>query len=797
MLARLHSQRLREGDLRILKARIGVCRVILKLREWNRRSVTGQWDICTAELAGYCSKTVMPVAEDKSTQTILPTGDSMRRVTQDILLFAALVFLALGPVKADGQTSPPPPAAGQRQTPAVNRPGAATANMRYNADFFADKEPKTAFDMVNLLPGFTFSIGDNTIRGYAAAAGNVLIDGERVSDKQFTLDTVLQHIPADRVDYIEVIAGTRPDLEMLGQTVVANVVRKKSTGNSTIVTLLDGFFLDGRNAPSGTVEVTRRGGKGQAFSGAASAAQYVELAEGNGPQIRHDKEGNLLDRVSVRSAAGGLSAYTYGVFTAPRWKGKLSLNGSVARTDYAYRELDDTTYQKGNAVFPVPATSSLHEYLGGPLGGQLVSEVGGHFDRSFGKKITSESVALVDFTTQTYSSNLVSPGADERFVDKERVGEVLLRTNLRDAATPNLTAEFSAEGAYNWLTTTSAFLYNSAPIPLPNAVATVSEIRDQVLGHITWSVRPSLELDLGLQVEDSKIASEADTRQSKTLHYLKPRFTLTFKPNSANNLRFRVEHEVGQLDFSDFVASSSLDTGSIRSGNTNIVPQQDWAFESVYERHFWGEGDIMLTYRHLLIEDAIDRVPVYTTSGPASVFDAPGNIGAGSEEAAIASVTVPTDRFAIKHGQLKLVATRLWTSVTDPTTGAIRPISGINQFEYSVSFRQDLSRWHADWGAAFVTPCFTSSTVKGCSESQYRFDEVDNYRALPTINAFAEYQPRKRLSFRIETDNLLRQRYNRVVNIYAGPRNAFPLSYQDDRSLTSAASVLFSLRKTF
>jgi len=132
----------------------------------------------------------------------------------------------------------------------------------------------------------------------------VLIDGERVSDKQFTLDTVLRHVPADQVDYIEVIEGGRPGLEMLGQTVVANVVRKKSADKATVVSVSNGFFLDGRNTPSGTLEVTRHGTAGRSFSGALSASQYVEMAEGNGPQVRRDSTETVLDRVAVDSAAG-------------------------------------------------------------------------------------------------------------------------------------------------------------------------------------------------------------------------------------------------------------------------------------------------------------------------------------------------------------------------------------------------------------------------------------------------------------------------------------------------------------
>jgi hypothetical protein len=272
---------------------------------------------------------------------------------------------------------------------------------------------------------------------------------------------------------------------------------------------------------------------------------------------------------------------------------------------------------------------------------------------------------------------------------------------------------------------------------------------------------------------------------------------LSLTPNRVSHFRFRAEHEVSQLDFTNFVAASSLDTGSIRSGNTSIVPQQDWVFEAGYERHFLSEGDLTLTYRHFLIADAIDRVPIYTTSDPPSVFDAPGNIGSGTEDAVVGSLTLPLDHLRIKHGQLKFTATRQWSRVTDPTTLAPRPITDLNPIEYSVDFRHDLPRWHADWGASFFTPCAKSSTIKGCSKSEYRFNEIDTFHATPTINIFAEYQPWKGTSFRVEADNVLQQRYNRVVEIWAGPRNAFPLSYIDDRSLTSSASVVVSLRKTF
>ena len=644
--------------------------------------------------------------------------------------------------------------------------------------------------MVNLLPGFIFSAGDPTLRGYAAAAGNVLIDGERVSDKQFSLDSVLQRIPFGQVDHIEVIQGGRQGVEMLGQTIVANVVRKKLASNQLVVTLGNGSFADGRQTPGGTLELTIHRSGGRTLSSAMSALKYVELAEGDGPDVNRDLQGNIINKTAVDSEAGGLTGFLYGTFITPVWKGIASINGSVARTDYEYRESDTTT-------FPATSRSTLSEHLGGPLGGQLQNELGAHFSRAIAEKWTSESVVLVDYMSNTYSSLLRGNGFDEQFFEREHVGEALARSNLRYAGTEKLTAEFSAEGTYNWLHTGSTFAYNSIPITLPNATASVSEVREQFSGNAIWSASKSVELELGSWIENSLITSRADAQRSKGLTYFKPRAVIRLLPNSANQFRMRMEHEVGQLNFADFVASSSLNTGSIRSGNTEIVPQQDWVFEGSYERHFGSDGDLVLTYQHFLLSDVYDRVPVSSPAAPAVFFDAAGNIGSGSQDTLKVGVTVPLQHLQLKAAQLKVAMMHQWSEATDPTTGASRPISGVEPFEYTADFHQDLPRWRANWGWSFFTPCAKVSTTKGCTETQYRFNEVDAYRATPTINLFAEVRRKRGFLLHVEGDNLLRQHFDRVISYYAGPRDTFPLSNADGRRLTSVSSLLISVRKEF
>src|SRR5262249_55956118 len=92
----------------------------------------------------------------------------------------------------------------------------------YAASYFADARPNTAADMIDRLPGFTLSTGAQ-VRGYAGAAGNVVIDGERPATKQDDLQIVLRRIPAAQVDRIDVIRGGAPGIDMQGQTVLANV----------------------------------------------------------------------------------------------------------------------------------------------------------------------------------------------------------------------------------------------------------------------------------------------------------------------------------------------------------------------------------------------------------------------------------------------------------------------------------------------------------------------------------------------------------------------------------------------
>ena len=657
---------------------------------------------------------------------------------------------------------------------------AATApDESYPARFFAGFHPNNALDMVERVPGFTFQRGDSTLRGMAEAAGNVVIDGKRIADKNFTLDQVLERIPAAQVDHIALIRGGAPGIDMLGQPVVANVVRKAAAGATGALTVSNGIYADGRMIPGVTVEHSRSFGPGRSLSFSASLSRYVEAKLGDGNRRRTDETGRPIEQARIDATAGGVTGFAQGTAELPGLGGQLRFNGTLTWTNYQ-KHLTDLVFA------PSPSVSTLHEKLGGLAGGQAGGEIGAHLDRKFGDKLDSETSALLRLGRKSYRSQLDAPGAVTLFTEHERSGEAVVRSRLRYVASPKLSAALTMEGAYNWLNTRSGVRFNEYVIPLPNGTAQVTEARGEIGAEAVWQAANAVTVEGGAHVELSRIRAVSDIRQSRQYIYPKPYLRLTLAPSARQQVRLRVAREVGQLDFTNFVAAASLDKGSVSSGNAAIRPNSAWIAEASYE---WRSGGaaVALTARHSWLKDVIDRVPVTPTGGGAA-FDAPGNIGSGREDDLIGDLTLPLGGLGVPHAELKLDATWRHARVTDPTTGDLRRISNQKPIEFAANFHQDLPRWKAAWGFKLDT---------GWKTWTYLFNEVDWNRTSASLTVFADYVPRPNLSFHLEMGQVFGQRYRRVIAFYDGLRGANPLDYRDDRRLRLGQILSLRVRRAF
>jgi hypothetical protein len=92
-------------------------------------------------------------------------------------------------------------------------PVASPANGKrvYTPADFARFAPKSAFDMLSQVPGFSIR-SEDVERGLGQATGNVLLNGERISGKSTDPVTALQAIPAKNVVRIEILDAAQVDV---------------------------------------------------------------------------------------------------------------------------------------------------------------------------------------------------------------------------------------------------------------------------------------------------------------------------------------------------------------------------------------------------------------------------------------------------------------------------------------------------------------------------------------------------------------------------------------------------------
>jgi hypothetical protein len=672
------------------------------------------------------------------------------------MVFAALLAAA------------PPPAAAQARV------------MSYPAAFFAAYQPNSALDMLTHAPGFSFDAG-GAVRGFAGAAGNVLVDGARPAAKDDTLDDVLHRIPASSVLRIDIIFGGAPGIDMQGKTVLANVIRRRDIAGKVTVNASVTHGLDNQISGNLLIEGEKRLGE-TTYEGSLRVAKFLDSGAGSGSWTRADGTG--VPFVTAKEFSRG-AAFTYkatGAVETPALGGKLRLNLSLNSSPYSGHQSDTLT--------PPPGVENDRYSFG-----QDSAELGLRYERAFDSRLTLETFLVQRLGRQSTTDNFLSdPPTAARTGDdvsadfnlRKSTGESIGRTSVNLKVARTLSIEFGGEGDYNWLRTHTVYSENGVLTDLPAADVDVDELRGEAYGTVTWQALPSLNAEAGLRVEASRIASSGDVISARTLVYPKPRFALAFSPDAANQFRLRLEREVGQLDFDDFTAQAAgLNTGTVHAGNPTLNPGEDWVAEAAWDRGFWGGADATITLRHFWLSQVVDRVGIPSPSG---TYDAPGNIGAGSKDEAAFSLTLPTDRLGISHGLITGETTLRQSRVTDPTTGHFRGLSGLHQSDWTVHFTQGLPRWRASWGFDLDGPW---------TQTFYRFDEIDTDKLRLYVSPFIEYKPRSDLAFRVEALNPFGQGVEHSRQVFNGPRDIEGVDFTDVRNIRTSHYVRIRFIKSF
>ncbi|WP_306002268.1 TonB-dependent receptor [Brevundimonas sp. C43] len=689
-------------------------------------------------------------------------------MTKTLLLASTALLFTAGAAFAGDK---PQVAEAPVPTGPTNQAPLADASQRgvlvFTPDFFAAQRPNTALDMVNRVPGFSIDNGSGA-RGFEGAVGNVLINNNRPASKNDSGSNVLGRTLANQVERIELIRGGAPGIDMQGYSVVVNVILKTTDSRQSILTWNAMLFEGGHDIYGGSYQFTQNKGD-RSWGVTLSDGMGSSDSNGVGRSIRRNAAGDVIRDERYENDGWGGGQGIRGNYTGPLFGGKLEGTARYGLNDYQnWTELSS------------PMSLRRSDYAEDGDSGEL----GLTWTRTLNPRWTLETRLIHEFSSfdSVSGSNETLNGTaapEQQFKSNGDSSESILRALVRHERSPALTVEAGAEIAYNMLDVNQAFTIGGVGVPLPSASVKVEETRGEAFSKATWRINPKLTLEGGVRLEASTISQSGDADQEKSFFFAKPRLLATWTPMADNQLRFRFERELGQLDFGDFAASAELSDGTVFGGNVDLEPEQRWISELSYERRFWGEGVVSIGYRHDRIIDVIDRLPL-----PGGL-SATGNIGDGTLDQLSLNVVVPLDKVGISGARFTFRNDWNKTSVTDPTTGEDRRISGVRPSQANVGFQQDITSWKTQWGINWLPRL---------GQATYDPDQTFAWRGADYLEAFVEYKPSATLSLRAQLnlwDDFTQQR-----TVYA-TRNPRTVAFVEERSIDPRTFVSLRVRKTF
>jgi hypothetical protein len=688
-------------------------------------------------------------------------------------LFASSSAFAAGAAVVVALTGSP--AAAQPASPAA-APSAESRNF-LPADF-ARFAPKNALEMLNQVPGFTIRAA-SVERGLGEATGNVLLNGERISNKSDDIFAQLQRVPASNVVRIEIRDGATLGIPGLsGQ--VANVVVKAAriTGRYSYRPEVRQYFTD--------PILTRFD---VSVSGERGPVEYTLAFEN---QVNHSGAGG--DTV-ILNGSGGLIERREEVFTGksrqPRVSGRFVFDGpedSLGNLNLSLRALDYDYVEDG-----VRIGSGLpdrdRDYTQAQEGWDY--EVGGDYRFAVGPG-QLKMIGLDRFTKNESQTNLVvnyadqRPATGDRFTrdseERERIvrGEYQWKVGEADL-------EVSAEAAFNSLDSAARLFLlqpggNYTELSFPNATARVEESRYETIFSYGRPLTPTLSFRLAAGGEYSELVQIGGGGQSRTFWRPKGQLTTVWQYDPDTRVNFRLQRKVGQLNFFDFLASVNLNDGQQTQANPELVPPQSWEAEvEIARKHGrWGNSTARL-YTHF-VEDIIDFVPLATGG------EAVGNLDSAQRYGVDLRNTTNLDPRGWRGVRIDSRLYLQHTRVQDPVLGNIRDISGALQQFVSLTLRHDVPE--TDWA-------YGGSLSHQRAAPVYRLSEVSRSWEIPfNGSVFVEHKDVYGLTVRAGAANIFYGESYFDRTGYVGKRGN-PVSFVEIRDRTIGPIFFLDLRGKF
>ncbi|MGH8251739.1 MAG: TonB-dependent receptor plug domain-containing protein [Steroidobacteraceae bacterium] len=138
---------------------------------------------------------------------------------------------------------------------ARNRVDTAAPTLSYDEEYFQRFEPLSVGDMMKRVPGVSFQsdIGEYaepSLRGIGSEYTQILVNGRRVTGGTNDNTVVVDRIPAELVERVEIIRSPSSDIDSQGVGGTLNIILKEGAELSGGIYRLGAYYNDGETNPS-------------------------------------------------------------------------------------------------------------------------------------------------------------------------------------------------------------------------------------------------------------------------------------------------------------------------------------------------------------------------------------------------------------------------------------------------------------------------------------------------------------------------------------------------------------------
>lgn len=696
------------------------------------------------------------------------------------LLFLGLLIALIGPASVQAQETEVIPEVlpdSRNQEEVVNYPAA----------FFERYQPNTALDMVEQIPGFQIDDGGSE-RGFGASTGNILVDNRRISAKQDLPSDILNRIPAGNVERIELIRGQVPGIDLLGQSVVVNVLLRGDVpaAGRWETRILKNFLDLSAKLSDQSINVSRSARWGDIDYNAG-----VNLTRrGTGDDIEADildSDDNLIEkRLEEQAETAYMASGTLNLSTEIG-RTLLNMNTQLAWQDFDTMVVSDRTPTPVNTA-DVPRVETFVRDTG-----FKEIEIGGDAERSLTDDLIGKAIVLFFRNdSDTFSSQrVVEDAAGQTLLrvaeSTTETTEAITRLEFDWAGWQDHAVQLNIEGAFNVIEGSLAQTVDTGSGPVevdvPRANTRVEELRADILLKDTWSLG-NWQVNYGLGAELSEISQGGATGTTRSFFFIKPEGLITWSPRQGEQTRLRLVREVAQLNLNDFVTTTQFQDENLLLGGRDLEPDSTWIAEISHERRFGDVGVVSLTGFHHWISDVQDLVPL----AQSDELDAPGNIGSGRRWGLELESTLPLERLGLTGARLDLKARWSDSTVTDPVTSVDRVLTGRSEHQgapnftfstrdnnfkyiYNIAFRQDFQQARWAWGWNFAD--------RG-ERTWFKINELNLYdEEGMELNAFVETTRWFGVKIQLEGSNLMEFVETRDRTVFTGRRGLTPVARRE------------------